>query len=334
MRQKGTLWGLIGAIALTVLILDSKTALQSGSEAVQMCISALIPSLFPFFVFTPMVTRLDLPICKPLCSLLRLPEQASGILLTGFLGGYPTGAQAVSDAVKGRFIQPEDGRRMMAFCSNAGPAFLFGIGSQLFFSIKYCWLIWGIHILSAIIVGILTPGSHGTCISREATAVSLPEALKKGIVTMGMVCGWVVLFRVLLTFCQRWFLWLLPVSGQVLFSGLVELANGCLNLSVIPCIGQRLTYFSLFLGFGGICVWLQTISVSQGADTSLYLPGKIMQCMVTALLCAAVQLLIPAADRYYLPGWVYGIGVGICVIYGLIMKKTEKRCGNYAAVGV
>ena len=84
MRQKGTLWGLIGAIALTVLILDSKTALQSGAEAVQMCISALIPSLFPFFVFTPMVTRLNLPICKPLCALLRLPEQASGVLLTGF----------------------------------------------------------------------------------------------------------------------------------------------------------------------------------------------------------------------------------------------------------
>ena len=122
--------------------------------------------------------------------------------------------------------------------------------------------------------------------------------MQESVRIMASVCGWVVLFRVIITFLDRWFLWLLDKEWFVLLSGILELANGCLNLNMMDCEGMRLILASVFLGFGGICVAMQTVSVTAraGLDTGLYFPGKILQAVISALLaCPAALLLYPQA---------------------------------------
>lgn len=319
----------MAGISMAVLILDTKTGLQAASQGVILCLQTLIPSLFPFFLVSGLLTSaLAGTRIRPVEKLLRIPAGSGGIFLTGLLGGYPVGAQAIAQTHASGQLPTPDARRMLAFCSNAGPSFLFGMGIFIFREVGYCWLLWGIHILSAVLVGILTPGSSRERIRPGHSSLTVSAALKNSVQTMGLVCGWVVIFRVILGFCQRWFLWLLPQTGQVVFSGLLEVANGCCRLPEIRDPDLKLMLCAVFLGFGGLCVALQTVSVAGKADTTLYLPGKLCQSAVSFLLCLPfVQIRTP----------YIGIGVcclGVCGIYYFYAKKVQNRTGNPVALGV
>lgn len=338
MKQKRAyIQTVFAAAALLVLILDGKTAVSAGAEAVNMCIRVLIPSLFPFFVFSPLLTSGmtgKIRALSPLRKLLRLPEGSESILVVSFLGGYPVGAAAVAHSCRKGDLQEEDARRMLAFCNNAGPSFLFGIGAQLFPNVWYCWLIWLIHITSALLVGILTPGGGGRMKQTKAVLLSMTNAIHQGIRVMATVCSWVVLFRILIGFLDRWVFWTVRNDIRTILCGILELANGCYQLGGVQNVGYQLTLFSVFIGFGGLCVWLQTRSVADGVDASLYLPGKITQTAFSILLCSAAQVLLPSAERYFLPLWVLFIAITICIIYPIFLAKSKKISGNLRAVGV
>ena len=73
-------WGLAAAAGMLVFILDSKTALSGANEGVQLCIRTVIPSLFPFFVLSALMTGAlmgtSLRGLRPLCRLMKMPVGA------------------------------------------------------------------------------------------------------------------------------------------------------------------------------------------------------------------------------------------------------------------
>ncbi len=327
--MKGNLLPWVGAIAVAALILDGRTAVGAAGEAVDLCIRVLIPSLFPFFVFSPLLASGGFgKLFAPLAQALRLPKGAEAILTVSFLGGYPVGAAAVQEHVQDGALSRRDGQRMLAFCSNAGPSFLFGIGLQIFPSAGCCWLLWGIHILSAVAVGLMTPGGGGKMERQNRIEIRLTQALRKAIYVMAAVCGWVVLFRILIGFLDRWLLWAAPETVRILVCGILELANGCCELAATESIGLRMVLFSGLLAFGGLCVWLQTGSVTEGMDASLYLPGKLAQAAVSVLLCTAAQFFLTEDARFFPPVWILAICGGICILYPLLARKIEIRGRN------
>ncbi len=320
-------------LALAVLILDSKTALAGATDGIRLCIQTLIPSLFPFLIASTAMTASlagrSVGIFRPLTKLLRIPAGAEALMAAGLLGGYPAGAQSLALAHKNGLISGSDAKRMLAFCSNAGPAFLFGIGARLFPEVWICWLLWGIHMTSSWIVAFLTPGTACTFLPQARAAdARLPATLKKSVWTIALICGWVVLFRILLSFAQRWFLWLLPMEYQLLFTGLMELANGCCGLSALSNTGTKLALFAVFIGFGGLCVTLQTYSVAENIDKSLYLPGKITQAAISFLLCLPAQHLLPRCERmpFSLPAAV--LCALVCFSYWIFPRKMQKNSSN------
>lgn len=324
----------VGALAMAALILDGKTAVSAGADAVELCIRVLIPSLFPFFVFSPLLASGSGALFRPLAKLLQLPEGADSILLVSFLGGYPVGAAVTAQHYNDGNLSSLDARRMIAFCSNAGPSFIFGIGSRFFPNVCYCWLLWGIHITSAVLVGVLTPKDGKRIFHPKKNALSLTDALKNAITVMATVCGWVILFRILIAFLDRWGLWAAPVQLRVVLCGILELANGCCMLNEINSTGLRMILFCGFLGFGGLCVLLQTRSVTGGMDISLYLPGKVTQTAISILLCSVAQLFLPLADRYVLPVWVFVLAAIICLFYPIRLRKNENKGRNLCRIGV
>ncbi len=327
------------AAAMLILILDSKTAFAGGAEGVKLCIEVLVPSLLPFFVVSNMLLSSlagrPFPVLRPLERHLRVPEGSAYILLLGLLGGYPTGAQAVGQARRTGLVSNKDAGRLLAFCSNAGPSFLFGMGARLFPSLWYCWLLWAIHILSAWVVCMLTPGiPENRPVKPTQSSETLVDALKKAVQVMALVCGWVILFRVIIAFAQRWFLWLLPEAGQILVTGLLELSNGCCALADLERTGLRFVLFSIFLAFGGLCVTLQTHSVAQGTELSLYMPGKLTQAAISLLLCIPAQLLMPLDQRVNIPMPLVLLCILVCAFYGILLGKKQKNSSIYAEAGV
>lgn len=294
---------IFATLGLLILILDSKTAVLGGQEGISLCLQSVIPSLFPFIMLTNLMAGAlggtTSPLLRPLGKVLGIPAGAEGIFLAGILGGYPTGAQMIHEAWKYNQLSSTEARRMLGFCSNAGPAFLFGMLGPFFSSQKYLWLLWGIHILSAIIAGILLPGrSNNTVSTISSCTPSITGALKRSVAVIGYVCGWVVLFRVLFAFCSRWFLWLLPIEAQAAIYGLLELAGGCCSLNLVAEETLRFVICSGLLAFGGLCVVMQTASVTGSLGLGQYLPGKLIQTISSLWLSACIATW---GNRYFIP---------------------------------
>lgn len=319
--------GFAAALGMLMLILDSKTALQGAQNGIDLCMRTVIPSLFPFFLLSIVLTNafLGSPLTwlRPLGKLCGIPEGAESILISAFLGGYPVGAQAIATAYRSGQLSKADAERMLAFCSNAGPAFLFGMVSSMFPEKGMAWLLWGIHVISAILVAAGMPGKSENRVRMEENApVTLPSALHRAMIIMAAVCGWVILFRVVIAFLQRWLLWLLPMTAQVAVTGLLELSNGCCELWKIPDVHVRLLVCSGILSFGGLCVTMQTVSVTTGLSLKQYFVGKGMQTVLSFLLTGSV---------------LYGIWLPCCAIlaiFGIILRKTQNRGSIPKPVGV
>lgn len=285
--RKSTITLLLPFLGIFVLILDAETAAVGAAEGVQLCLQTVIPSLFPFFVLSSWITAAlsgqALGFLSPVAKLLRIPAGCEQFWLVGLLGGYPVGANVLSEAYREGLLSKKDFSRMMAFCSNCGPSFIFGLGSRLFSNPLWCWVLWLIHIAASILVALLTPGGEQTAVQMKVMRkASLPAALAAAVRTMGYVCGWVVLFRVVIAFGQRWILWAFPKWIQIFLLGVLELANGCTQLYAIAEESVRLVYFSMFIGFGSLCVAMQTRTLCD--CLGMYIPGKVMHGILSALL--------------------------------------------------
>ena len=297
MQKKTVFYGGIAAASMLVIILDAKTAVMSAAEGVELCLRTLIPSLFPFFVLSGVINSCllgqQIRLLRPLGRICKIPVGAESLLLLGFLAGYPVGAQLIAQAYREGKLSRNSAGRMLGFCNNAGPSFVFGMLTPLFASVRTVWVLWGVHILSALIIGWLLPvTSLENCRIAPGKTLTPTESIQRAMKALGMVCGWVVIFRVILGFCQRWFLWYFSDSISVVFSGLLELANGCVLLSKIPSEWMRFLLASGMLAFGGVCVGMQTISVTGGMGTGRYFPGKLLQTAVAVLLCLFLRPII------------------------------------------
>lgn len=324
------LTGILSSIAMLLVILDTKTALGGAAEGITLCLYTVIPSLFPFFVLSALINSAligsRITVLRPLGRLCGIPAGSESLLVLGLIGGYPVGAQSIYQAYHNGQLSKSDARRMLGFCNNAGPAFIFGMAASLFTSRWTPWLIWLLHIGSALIVGLLLPGkSVGSCEGVPASPVSVAEALDRGCKVMLSVCGWVVIFRVILAFCQRWFLWLLPRVAQVGFIGLLELSNGCYNLRFISSESVRFVMCVSFLSFGGLCVAMQTVSVAKELGTGMYFPGKLLQGVITFALAVITQgFLYPGAEVF--SGFTLLIAVLLLVVcfLGVCLQRRKK----------
>ena len=78
---------------------------------------------------------------------------------------------------------------------------------------------------------------------------------------------------------------------------------------------------SVMLSFGGLCVLLQTRSVTRGLSLKYYCLGKLIQTVFGLALWDMVLY------RHWIPGVILGI-------LALILRKTENRGRIMAASGV
>lgn len=328
--------GIAAACGMLILILDTQTAVRGATDGIALCIQTVIPSLLPFFVLSILLTSgiMGQPIAllRPVCKLCGIPAGAESLLAVGFLGGYPVGAQCISLACRNGQLNPEQGRRMLAFCNNAGPAFLFGMGMGLFPGRWMCWAIWMIHIFSALAVGAVLPGKSTEAVSPpHTTSGGIAQALQQALRVLASVCGWVVLFRVVLAFAERWFLWMLPQPLQIALYGMTELANGCCTLKDVSCVGLRFVMFCGFLGIGGLCVAMQTHSVCGGIpDIGLYFPGKLAQCGISLLFADILQRMAFPQELRYTGYAAAAVGAVALVLgwIGLVGLRKAKNCSS------
>lgn len=331
-RKQRRLQGVMAAIGFLVLIFDSRLALEGARSGLELCIKTVIPALFPFFVLSMVLTnalqgKSSYPV-QQLAKTLGIPKAAESILIPSVLGGYPIGAKCVGDLYQREQISRKEAERLLAFSSNAGPSFLFGMVSAFFPERKMIWLLWLIHIFSAALTAAVIPvvKTDKHVLQPEKTNLNTSIILSAA-KAMCCVCCWVVLFRIIIRVLEVWFLWMLPEWVQTLLMGILELTNGCCELLQITDVKLRFILCSCMLAFGGICVLFQTASVTQGLSIGCYIKGKLIQTTFSFLMsCAMVS-----EHGLFIAAWIpillyilrkYKIGIAIP---GFFLYNTKRK---------
>ena len=325
-RLKKSAAAIIAICAMITMILDTKTALKGASLGLELCIRSIIPSLFPFIFLSGIINKYLLEnrfsLLYPIGRLCKIPKGSESILLLGLLAGYPVGAKILGQAYQQGQLSKLSASRMLGFCNNAGPAFIFGILSAVFHDRIAPWVLWGIHVVSAIAVGCILPGHNDdVCQINENNQQPIQNHLQNSIKSMSLICCWIIIFRIIINYLETWFLWKSSIELQVVIYGLLELSNGCIMLNRISDEGIRFILTNLILAFGGLCVAMQTYSVKGELSYSKYLPGKIMQTILSLLLSLLLQpILFPDTHIDLLFSFLLII---ICVIsiIPIVIKK-------------
>ena len=318
MKQKRRYTWILAPVTMVLLILDTKTAIFAASDGISMCLHAIVPSLFPFIVISSFVVQelmgQDIPFLQPIGKLCRIPKGAESLLLIGLLGGYPVGAHCVYDSYQKGFITRADAERMVCICNNAGPAFILGIVGQIFSNSKAVWVLWGIHIVVTMFVGAILPGlSSSDCTFSNVQKISFVHIVQRSVKTMATICAWVLMFRILIAYLDKYILHILPQKDGVLFAGLIELANGCLLLKNIAEESTRFVICSVILGFGGFSVAMQTASVTEKIGAKIYFPGKVIHGSISGILAVLFVPFVFHGTKIY---------VKALIIFGIILLIT------------
>ncbi len=298
-------------ILLGVLIFTADKAKAAAFDALILCAGTIIPSLFPFFVLSAFLTKLGLPgtlgrILAPLLSnIYHISPAGASALAMGFFGGYPAGANYIADMEKSGAINPAEGERLIAFCNNSGPAFIVGVmGNAVFTSLKAGLWLYLVHILAALITGLFfRRGEYSSYIPESkldevSTGEAIVEAVKKSVLTIINVCGFIVCFSVFMALLDTGHLfslvchWLSKFSGlepqytKALMTGFFELGSGAGAIAGLSASPINLALAAGMLSWGGLSVHFQTLAVLSGSKIkgTLHLTGRLISAVIAFLL--------------------------------------------------
>lgn len=312
---RGTLPALAVFGALLALLLYPELASGAVAASLRVCGTMLLPSLFPFFVCTELLISLDLATIPArllggaMPRLFHVRPRGAAALVLGLTGGYPMGAQAAAQLYAQGALSREECERLVPFCNNAGPAFILGVmGATVFHSARCGLALYIIHIISAVLCGLLFRAPALPAAVQRASAQEAPHAPFSALFTRSVrqavqsalgLCGFVVVFGVLSRFLLALLPSWLPEGVRVLLCGLLELGNGAslLAQAALP-FPLRFALAAFLLGFGGVSVWAQTASIliPSGLRIDGYLTVRLLHGALSAVLALAAQQLFPLAD--------------------------------------
>ena len=322
------------AAAFAALLRFPQEVSASVTEGLRLSVSVLIPSLFPFFICVNLTSALGLTgvLARVFAPVMRRMFHVSGAgctaVLCGAAGGYPSGAQCVAALYREGQLSRAEAEYLLLFCNNAGPAFLFGaVGTVLGIGMTGCLLLWGIHLLSALVIGLVNrpkeaPNAALPHVQRANASGAVVEAVRSAGQAVLQITMFVAAFSVLARLLTMAAAHILPDGVCTVLTGMLELSGGIAALAAMPiALRWKLALASFFLGFGGLCVWMQTQAVLAPAGLSGcgMLLAKLAQGLLAALITFFLAPLLPetvTASAGTLPG-AFAAGLlacgGICL---------------------
>ena len=317
---------LAAAAALAGLLAFPDLCRSAAGKAAEACLTVLLPSLFPYFVLSNLFigmgwTRIpERALASVMRRLFALPGACAGPVLLGLIGGYPIGAKSAAALYESGQCTRAQSARLISFCNNSGPAFLFGaVGAGIFGDMRAGLALYLAHVLAAFAVGILSR----LFARKDSSAAAQPSAPKRpqprfsavfpasavqALASVGTISAFVLLFavlRALLSACG-----LLPLLTNLAcaalspfspepalvgaaLDGFLEMTAGLTALSVSDgSLTAQLCTAAWICGWGGLSVHCQTLALVQDAGLSLrpYLLGKLAHSLLCVLF---LRLLLP-----------------------------------------
>lgn len=301
-QLKTALLGTAILLLLGSLLYLPAAAVQSAKSALNVCASSLIPSLFPFAVLVSIINssgiliRMSEVMGRPLGFIFGVNADTAYVLLIGALGGFPIGAICVRDLYTAGRITADDASRLVAFSSNASPAFCIAVlGISLFGDRVLGIRLYVCQLIPLLVIAFFSRPRHGKSHSiavipkRKSISDIITNAISDSGTTMLKICSFAVFFA---------------VAGDILCSAVIKLwgihsASVCAALFELTLAGRYAASLggksaailaAFAVGWSGISVHMQTASVlsESGISLSFYRKVKLVQGIACAILMYAV----------------------------------------------
>ncbi len=291
--------------AAAMLILFPEIAADGAYSGIVSSLEVLIPSLFPFMVLTLFLTESSL-----YKKLLKIPsvllskiagihEKYCGIFFLGMIGGYPSAAKNISILCKKGEISKQNAEILLCFCTNAGPSFLISaVGYKMFLSGSIGAILFISSILSSFTLIFIyknklkVENQIRTAQSKASLSSNLVSAVLNSCRAILMVCSFVILFSVFLSFVPNFQEHNSTI--QAIFFGIFEVTSAtsyaASNISLLNVL-----IASAVCGFGGLCVIIQITSICSEANLSVkrFILSRFLNSFFNTLYTLLLLIMIP-----------------------------------------
>lgn len=272
-------------------------------KGISLCVSTVIPSIFPFMVISSLITALGAG--RELGSVFSLPSKilfgtsrsAACAVFLGTVCGYPTGALSAASMYDSGELSKSEVERLLTFINVPSAAFVIGaVGENMLKSKSLGIAIYISVILSAVLVGtagrIFFPKSAPPLPIFRSQAPDPPlsqavtDAIWRSAKNMLNVSACVITFSALSgTVCSLALFSHAPEWLKALFMGFLEVSSGvrkasAVSLSISPFLAAAICSWS------GLSVHMQIISACRGRGIS-FLPffiSKLIQAMISPII--------------------------------------------------
>ena len=306
----------LAVLYLTVfLVIMPRNCLEAAKSGIELCLNTIIPSLFPFFVCSGILSASSLPVmCSKFLSafmrpLFRLPGASAMTFLLGTVSGYPVGAASAVELYSSGQCTKAEAERMTAFCNNSSPLFVIGVvGTGFLGTPTVGYLLYSSHIISALLVGILFrfygshSGIHGRYLplgekkgNKKTAILSFGGIIDSSVSNTLKVCGFIIFFSVFEEAIPEGFM-------KPYICSLTEISGGLRTLvQTASKDALLLPLVSLFLGISGISVLLQISSViiPAGLSAKPMLAGKSIQGILSFFITIILTKILPISQPVF-----------------------------------
>ncbi len=304
-------------LILFILLFYAKSNFTSVHTSVELFLSNILPSLFPFIFFTEFILNTNIIeliskyFGKFINLVFKLNKESTPAFLIGFLCGYPMGAKTVATLYETGKITRKEAEKLLTFVNNCNPVFIIStIGYSIFNNIHIGYVLLISHILSALIIAIFNTrvnipliihknynnlnsfNEKYTVNKEKKDNITLFNTIKKclfnSLKTLSLIFGFIVIFNLIFSIFKTIFISLNVNTNIIAFlSGIFEVTQGAKNVAnlIIP-EDFKICLISFLLGFSGLCIIFQiysTISEHKFSFKSLVF-SKLLQGIISSII--------------------------------------------------
>lgn len=278
------------------VLIYSQECSNGAIKGIEMCLSVLVPSLFPFMAISSFMVKsgiaqaLGKPFNRIMQKIFGLDGSFAPVLLLTLIGGYPVGAKGISALYESKMVSENQAKKAAMFAVCSGPGFLINfVGMSIYKNKTIGLIILVSQIISVIILGITMnmldrkKSDYNSVSEYNAQKIPLGNAVveaavesAKGVLT---ICIFVVLFS---AFCG--------IMDSIISDGIFKNCILCL-LEVCAAVSTSaenspIEMVAFAAGFGGICVHFQIFSALGKIKINRlsFFCVRIIQGAITALL--------------------------------------------------
>lgn len=276
---------------LVIEIYYSKAIVKSIITSIKICAFSIIPSLFPFFVFSDFfiseITFYNGFFSRLFSSIFKISPHGFKTYVLGNLCGFPVGAHQATYLYNSGFISKNECERLICFSSSPSCIFIISTVGALLGDLKYGLMLYIITFCSSTVCGIflsINQEKSDCIVKKNEEKFNIATSIKNAGISAITVSSFIIFFSGIIGLLDSTIKSEITVS---LISVFLEFGNATSRISASYSIPEniKLLLIAFSINFSGLSVYLQTINIlPPEINKKKYIYSKLIQGIVASIL--------------------------------------------------